>query len=807
MINMKEPKTNRDFSVDSKQEKEDIGIKNLILKIIELWPWILLCVGLAYLITSLYLRYAEPLYNSTTSLLIRDDKKSGRSAEAMMLQELNLGGSKLVENEMEVLRSYDLSEAVVRKTDLFIEYRTRGRLAERVVFGKELPVIIQVSNPDTIKGAMWILTRKNRENWLIQFSENNSQVPIKFGTWYQHEGIRFRLIPNINWQVPAVERDQYIYRVKLLNLKQVARSLNNRIKVFQTKTTAVINIELEDQNGDRALAVLNSYITIYDEQGLKDKNEETANVVNFLNDRLNIVTEELQGVEGKVEEFKSRNRITDISAESSAYLDLAKDVDKQKATQETQMNIINALEENLRSNQSNPKLVPSTLGIDEPSLGQLISRHNELIMQKERQVHISSTRNPLAEDINNQIKDVRENLLSNIRNLRQAYQIALDDINAQDRKLNARLQSIPQIERNLVQIVRDQTVKEQLYLFLLQKREEAAVSLASSITDSRVIEMPRAIGQTYPNNGLVKLVGLIAGFLLPLLILFVKEFLNDKIQYRPEIEKGTKAALLGDVSYIKKLKAALMVRAKERSVISEQFRNIRTNLSFTGKGSNLQTILVTSHRPGEGKSFISINLAATYALLNKKVAVLEFDLRKPQVQYQLGLNHKIGISNFLSGSLNNIDDILIEVPDMNGNLFVVPSGPLPPNPAELILTDRMPMLIEELKKRFDTIIIDTPPFGLVTDGVLLKQFADVTIVVLRQNFTFKEVLTSINEMIYHAPDNPVYTVLNAIGEKRGYGYTGYGYGYGYGYGEYYGHSQKGKKGFKIKNPLRRKLIE
>lgn len=246
MNNLKERKTYGDVSVDAKQEGADIGIKNLILKIIELWPWILLCVGLAYLITSVYLHFAEPLYNNTASLLIRDDKKSGRSAEGVLLQELNLGGSKLVENEMEVLRSYDLSEAVVRNTDLYIEYRTRGRLAERVVFGRELPVILQISNPDTIKdGEMWVLSRKNRESWGLQFSETTPQIPIKFGSWYQREGIRFRLLPNILWQVPAIERDQYTYLVKLSNIKQVARSVNARIKISQVKSTAVINIELK----------------------------------------------------------------------------------------------------------------------------------------------------------------------------------------------------------------------------------------------------------------------------------------------------------------------------------------------------------------------------------------------------------------------------------------------------------------------------------------------------------------------------------------------------------------------------------
>jgi len=635
--------------------------------------------------------------------------------------------------------------------------------------GKKIKNPIQWAVNDTLGGV------------LFASASDKTPVYIKYGQYYSADGIGFRLLRDSTFSYPVsgnTEVKYSDYRVTLTPPSEAAVQYSRNLSVdAASKVATVINLEMKDNNKKRAEAVLQSLIAIYNSQGIEDKNRATDNTVQFLTARLREVASELQGVEGSVERFKSANRVTNLSSDAQQYLDLAQQVDVQKAQSQTQMNIVNALEKDLKENEANPKLVPSTLGIEEPSLGLLIEKHNELVLRRERTAETSGPKNPLLEDLDAQIKEIRSRLIGNVKNLKQAYAISLNDVAYKDAQLNSRLRSVPVMEKQLVQITRNQNVQEQLYAFLLQKREESAITRASNIEDSRTILQARNLGTISPRPTMVWAFGGLLGLLIPITLIGIRGAMNNKIGDVTEVQSHTDLPILGTIPHIKKLKNPIVISSHSRTAAAEKIRNVRTAIGFTGKGRNVKTILVTSFQPGEGKSFASLNLAVSYALLGKRTVILEFDLRKPQLIKNIGLTSREGISNILAGK-GNLDDLLIEIPEHEGKLFILPAGNLPPNPAELISGDQMEYLIKMLQERFDYIIIDSPPLGVVTDATLLQRYSDITIMVLRQNYTSNLVYEKLNQRAFVHTNQPVYLILNDMGKSKRYEDV-YGYSSGY----------------------------
>jgi capsular exopolysaccharide synthesis family protein len=564
---------------------------------------------------------------------------------------------------------------------------------------------------------------------------------------------------------------------KSIDVKQVSRQ------------SSVMSLTVNDFNYARGIAFLKSLIRTYNEQGLSDKNLTTSNTIEFLDERLAVLEGDLRKVEGSVEAFKRSNSLTDVSEQARNYLAVSSTIDRSKAEQETQVNLINALERELVERSNSPRLVPSTLGVADPSASTLIERHNELILQRERVAGIAGPKNPALIEIDNQVRELRLNLLENVRNLRGGYVLALNDLKAQERAFGNRLQKMPALERQFVEISRDRNVKQQIYLFLLQKREESAISLASSVVDSRTIEAPRPIRRVKPRARMIYGSALAIGLTLALIPLFLIDFLDNKVGSAREVIERSRLPFLGELSHVKNLQNPIVISSKKRDAVSEQIRTIRTNISFTSKGSGVRKILFTSQVPGEGKSFTSLNIAMSYALLGKKVALMEFDLRKPRILKNLGIQANKGISNYLAGHAV-LGEIFVELTgEHQGILHIIPSGTVPPNPSELILGGRMKELIKELEVEYDYIFIDSPPFSLVTDAILLKAFADIAIVVMRQGYSAKSVYRDIHEKFHTDSEPPVYVMLNGVNRYSRYSYYGskytdYGYGYGYGNGGY-----------------------
>jgi len=777
------------YSEDLIKGNEEFDIKKWLSRIFRSWYWfagsLLICVFLAWL----YLHYTNPVYQAVAAVMIKDDKKGGDFSDNTILKDLGIGGNKLVENEIEILRSYDLMEDVVRKQQLFISYWVEGRLRNVPLFGQDMPFLLEVLNQDSIINAIeWVISMDKKK---ITLTTSDKKIyPLTYGNSYKIDDLRFQIMPNDAWKGIQDSIAGGRFNVRFVPVNSATGGYTKRLSVEAvSKQASVVDLSITDPHREKARVILATLIDIYNRQGLDDKNKVTANTIDFLNERLKAVALDLQGVEGQVQRFKTDNKITDISADAQQYMGMAKEIDMQRAESETRLNIVSALEKDLLLNQDNPGLVPSTLGLQEVSLASLVEKHNSLILEKERVEKNKEIgpQNPLLIDLRQQVQETRRKLLTNVRNLKEAYQIALNDISRKNEQLAGRIHNVPQLEQKLVEIQRNRNVEEQLYAFLLQKREESAVTLASNIPDSRTIVKSRGLGQISPQGKTIWAMAFFLGLLIPLIIMLIGDFMNDKVGDSTEVEQKTYAPLLGMISHIRRIKSPIVLTEKSRSVVAEQIRTLRTSIGFTGKGREVKKILVTSSQPGDGKSFISINLSASYALLKKKTVLVELDLRKPHVGKYLGITTKSGLSNILARK-EKLDNTLVEIPGYDQQLYLLPAGYLPPNPAELISGPSMANLIKELEEKFDYIIIDTPPFGLVTDAVLLQQYVDITLVVLRQGHTHKDAYNALNQMKQQKKQYPLYTILNGVGWRRryqrGYGYGGYAkYGYGKGYFE------------------------
>ncbi len=776
------------YDLDFRKE-EDFDIKKWIFRVLRSWYWFAGSLFICILVGWLYLRYTNPVYQAVASVMIKDEKKGGDIADNAILKELGINSNKLVENEIEVLKSYDMMEEVVKREALYIDFTVEGRIRNIPLYGTDIPFNLQILNPDSIfKFVKWtILPEAGKFNVT---SGKQKISDISYGAIISLDGMRFRFMPNDLYPVKGVtdQKEDGSYFVNIMPISAATGIYNGKLAVAPvSKQASVVNLSINDSHIERAKVVLSTLINIYNSRGLEDKNKVTANTIDFLNERLKSVAQDLQGVEGQVQEFKSQHQITDISADAQQFMDLAKSIDMEKAESQTRMNIVSALENDLLLKQDSPGLVPSTLGIEESSLASLIEKHNTLVLQKDRAERNPEIgpKNPLITDLQLQVNEARRKLLDNVRNLKQAYEIALNDVSRRDEQLRGRLKSMPQLERKLVEIKRNQNVEEQLYAFLLQKREEAAVTLAASIPDSRTLVKSRGIGTVSPKSRMVWIAVFLVGILVPFVCMLLMDFFNNKVGDASEVEQKTHVPLIGLISHIRKIESPIVISQKSRSVVAEQIRTLRTAIGFAGRGKEVRKILITSSQPGDGKSFISLNLAASYALLGKKTVLVELDLRKPHVAKYVGVQAKEGISSVLVNK-SQLGNVLIKVPNFDDELYLLPAGYLPPNPSELISTPNMEKLVNDLSERFDYIIIDTPPFGLVTDAVLLQKHVDITLAVLRQGHTIKDVYEALDQRKQRNPEYPLYAVLNGIGRRKRYqqkyGYGRYGnYGYTKGY--------------------------
>ena len=754
--------------------EEENFFRDVLNKYMPFWPLFVLLVALGLAGAWVYLRYKVPVYKASATILVKDDKK-GMDGTSIMESMDMFGGKKIVENEIEVIKSRTLAREVVRELKLYAPVTVEGKISDRPGY-LSAPIQVEVKNPDSFQTAKQVYFEL-KGGWVNIDKQNyalNKWVKTPYGE------LKFNSNPKYQKTAETTDRPMFF---ALQTIKESATQLLSRLTVSaSSKQSTVINLNYEDEVPLRAEEILNALVTVYNNAAIKDKNTLAANTLEFVEKRLSYVVGELDSVEGKMQDYRMKNKLVDISAQGQLYLQTVGANDQKISDLDMQQAVLGEVQNYVIGKTKQGGIVPSTLGISDPVLSQLLQTLYDSELQYERLKQTTPENNPILLSLADQIAKIKPNILENIRNQKRSLAAGRGDLSSTNGRFNSMLSTIPQKERELLEISRQQSIKNNIYTFLLQKREETALSYASTVADSRLVDVAEA--GRFPVSPKPKMIYLIAFFgsiILGVGLVSLKDVINNTILYRSEIEKLTTAPILGEVMH-EPSKSPIIIMEGKRTFIAEQFRQLRTSLGYLGINSRKKRIMITSTISGEGKSFISANLGVSLALMGKKVVLLEMDMRKPKLSEHFNLSRETGLSNFFIGSKDPIE-VIKSVPNQP-NLFVIPSGPIPPNPSELLVNGKLEELLAYLDKTFDYILIDTAPVSPVTDAYLISPLCDATLYVIRHGVTPKMFVQKMDEQnkIRELKNRAI--VFNGVKQRgvKGYG-NSYGYGNGYGYTE------------------------
>ena len=752
-------------------ESNGLSLKDIFFKYVRFTPLFIVSVALSLLVAYVYLRYSTPIYSASGSLIIKNDQPL--KGNDKFDQVFTPDNSNNIQNEIEVLKSRPLMERVVKALNLNFSYYAKGKIKEMDVYNA-CPFYVEAFDINDSSGAFNLMI-----NFIDgdAFTVNSGKSRFHMGQVFKNEFGVFRLVRRNNGPLSD------IYRVNWNSTYNVSNMFLSALAVSpKGQGTGILVLQLETDNPQLTSDVINQVMSEYQDLTLEDKNATNLRSKAFIDDRLKVVSNELDSINTRRLAFMRENNIVDPVKQSENYLSTVSDIDNQINQQRTQLEAAQLIENYLKSKQNAFDPVPSSLGLDDPTLNTMIAGYNAAQLEHKSLIDGNVPKgNVLVKEKVEQIENLRQNILENLRNIKSSIQTAIGNLQIQSNSSLSQIKTLPAKQQVLEDIERQQASKLAVYNYLMEKREETAIALASNITSSKITD------QAVPNNNPVKpnrrnvqLMAVFIGILLPALFIFVLEIIDDKISTRYDIERLTSATILGEVGHSYG-KESLVVKHNNRGVVAEQFRIIRSNLQYVLNNIQKPVILVTSSFSGEGKSFVSTNIGAVMALAGKKTIILEFDIRKPKILSQLNMSKKPGLTNYLLRKVN-IEDLPVQVEGYE-NLYVLPCGPVPPNPAELLLDPKLNDLFVFLRQNFDMVIMDTAPVGMVSDAMTLSKFADTTLYIVRQGHTYKKQIGLIDEFYREGKLPKISIVMNDIKVRAGYGYYGYGrYGYGHGYG-------------------------
>jgi capsular exopolysaccharide synthesis family protein len=763
------------------EEKDDFDLKKALAKFLDYWKLYVMGVIVSIILGLLFIRYSTPMYRAQAQLLVQDDQQSGASSllggnYTESFDDL-FGVKNNVYNELGVLQTKDLLYEVVKEMNLNITYYRKGNVRSVELY-KNCPFNIDLrSYSDTIRPAVINVT----------FTEKNSPTKCRISS--DELNIRDTTVAigdtiHIPFGVMAIKatgmpiEDAGYYFTTKPTAEVVQEMIDNLTMGITNNETTIINLLYNSNVPKKAEDVLNRLINVYMRRNITEKNKISDSSLAFINDRITIVAQELDQIETAIQNFKQKNKITDISEQAKVLIASSSDYYNKLNEVEVQLNVINSMLD-IVNDESNNRPVPTTLNND-PTFLDLVVKYNSLLLEKDRLSLATTDQNPYVQNLDIQINSAKFNIKKSLTNQQKAFEISKDRLIAQNALINNTVQNIPLQERTYIGLSREQSVKQTLYLFLLQKKEETNITKASNISSASIIENPKSEYLPYfPQKLLIMALSLALGLLLPTAFVIMKHFLSNKIMTREDITDATNCNILAEIGHSEN--TSLLIKDEARSVRAEQFRVLRTNMDFLTGQKKCPVILITSFMSGEGKSFMAANLAQVFSFSGKRVLIMELDLRKPKLSAVFGLGTENGFSNFvISGK--NIQQYMKEIPE-SPNVFLVSSGALPPNPAELIMSPIVDKLFEEQRENFDVIILDTPPIGAVADAQILSKHSDVNLYVVRQDYSHKGSIEFVNELMEREKLSHLYLILNDVthGVSKRYGY-GYGYSYGYGYG-------------------------
>ncbi|MCO6498122.1 MAG: polysaccharide biosynthesis tyrosine autokinase [Chitinophagaceae bacterium] len=768
---------------DNLLNEEESLFSKLIAKYLPYWPFFVISILLGGVGAWAYLKTTVPIYEASATLIIKDEKKGSEDSKLMESLDL-ISSKKIVENEVEVLQSRKLMKDVADKLNLYTpiyqEFYWKKRLAyyyfpvlaitlnpESLTLGQDIPISFDEKTDEVI------LNGKDR----IQLDK---PVSTPYGELVFIKNKKFQGYSGDGKFFLSVYPSRYLVPSLQANLKvQPAGRLSSLVKLYY-----------RDQIPERSESILNQLIYSYREAEVAEKNKLAKNTLDFVNERLGLIAKDLDTIQKKVQAFKSGSNAVDIGTQGQLYLQNVSENDQKLSEVNTQLSVLSQVEKYVNSNNSDA-IIPTTLGVSDPVLGEMLTKLNNLELDYEKGKATIGENNPRLLEVKEQINKLRPNILQNIEGQRRSLTITRDNINATNRQYSSILSRVPQKERQLIDITRDEQNKRSTYEFLLQKKEESELAYSSTVADNKIVDSAEASNRpVWPKKKVIYLSSFLCMMILSMAVISIREALNRKVMYRRDIEAITKIPVIAEINR-EKASGPFVIKKGERSLIAEQFRKLRLSLSFMGVNEDHKRILLTSSISGEGKSFVAANLAISLTLTGKKVVIVDTDLNKPTQGKMFGMESFAGVADFLMGKGEAIDYIH-EVPEYE-NLHLIPAGNLPDNPTELLLGERTKELIDYLSLVFDYVIIDTSPIGLVTDGYLITSLCDATLFVVRHDYTPKIFIKRIDESNMINPIKNPGIIFNGL-KQRGYVNTKYGYGYGYDYIYAYGYGKgEGKK--------------
>lgn len=763
-----------------KIDDDQIDVGDVISKTLYHWPLYFLIILISAISAYLYLRYTKPVYSSSAKIFIQEERSRGKSGA---LDDLSTLGSKVVEDEMEVIKSPLILESVIRDKGFNIRYYLKGKVVDKELY-ENAPVTVRILT-DSAKVGSYNMR-------VILLSKQQARVSYPDATALDN----IRTI-KVSFNQPfAISKDRFLLQYNLLNNLNLDKDFEIRIdsilplvysKSTEIKTSmvsmsgSVFELSYQDEISKRTADFLNAVLSAYNEYTLNDKNQITLNTIRFIEGRLASLGDELNLLEHNVETFKKSRGITEIGESSKLVLDQAREADQRLSQANIQLAVYDDIDKYISSNNPGVPFTPVYGNLD-PPLVNMITRYDDVLREKSRLALSVQPGNPLMDEVESQIASNKNTIKDYIARFRRNAITEKGGIQRRVNQVEGKISKIPTYEREFINIQRQQSVKENLYNFLLQRKEESSVLFASNIVDNKIISPAYIpIAPIKPKPFILYMVFILGGIVLATAYIRLKYLLNNKITTKKAIEKITDIPVIAEV-YLNEIAKNKKFNLSEKSILTEQILNLRNNLKFILAGINHSpVILFTSSISGEGKTFISSNLGKVLTYNNKKTILLELDLRKPKLSQSLGINNEEGISNYLAGN-QPLEKIIKQVND-NERLFIIPSGPIPPNPVELLESDKMKDLFSILRQRFDYIIIDTSPLGMVSDAKSLASYVDSALFVVRFDYTpvvkFKELEADIDREIFKKAG----IVFNGVDMQSSYGYSKYGssnYAYGYG---------------------------
>lgn len=793
------------------EDEKPIDYKAILFEYLMYWPWFVACLILCLIGAWGYLRYQTPVYNVNATVLIKQDDKGKSSVNNPLATMQDLGMLSMAsnfDNEMEILHSRTLIRKVVNTLGLNISYtEPRSFGYARPLYKNDSPIRVWMTPEEAEKlSAPLSLQLDCTTDGKIKVTATYKKDEVEATTEKSFDRLPGILITpvgtlTLNHTDSIQIQEERTLQVQIISPTAAARVCQNQLTTEATsKQTTIVRLNYNDSHVERGLDFLTTLVALYNADANDDKNEVASRTAEFIDERINIINHELGTTESELASYKQKAGLTDLTSDAQLALQGNAEYEQKRADNATQLRLVEFLKEYIDRPENRMEIIPANIGLSDNGLSTLIGQYNEMLTERKRLLRTSSESNPAVVNLDTSLQATRKNIQTSVASVLKGLEITRNDLNREAAQFANRISNAPQQERELLSISRQQEIKASLYLMLLQKREENAITLAATANNGRMVEEPLAGDIVGPNGKMFYLIALILGLGIPVAVIYLRNLLRFKVESRADVEKLTDVPVIGDIPMTETQGHPIVVQENRNGLMEEVFRSVRTNIQYM-LGEGQKVILFTSTTSGEGKSFNAGNLACSFAFMGKKVVIVGLDIRKPGLNKVFEISHKEqGITQYLADPLHTDLLRLCQPSAISPNLFILPGGTVPPNPTELVARKALDHALEILKERFDYIILDTAPIGMVTDTQLIARVADLSVYVCRAGYTHKSDYELINDLKRENKLPNLCTLINGIdmdqrknGYYYGYGKYGkygkygygkkYGYGYGYGYGK------------------------